>query len=222
MIRALLYKECIKLRWFLLGLAVLSLLSCGNLFLMIRRMFESAPAIMWWTRLIQDGRLPYTSIRYNLILAGIVIAAAQYVPEVTKRRLRLLFHLPVTQTMAVYMMVATGLACVLVLGAIHLACLTAIVRTYFPPEAARSAVVTSIPWWMAGWIAYLGTALVLLEPAWWRRVAYTAASVFLTSLLMQGGRYDLYARVLWMYVGLAALFAVALQLPAYRVKRGIQ
>lgn len=222
MIRALLYKECIKLRWFFLGLAVLSLLSCGNLFLMVRRMFESAPAILWWTRLIQDGRLPYTGIRFNLILAGIVIAAAQYVPEVMKRRLRLLFHLPVTQTLSIYMMVATGLACILVLAAIHLGCLAAIVRAYFPPEAARSAVVTSMSWWLAGAVAYLGTALVLLEPAWWRRVAYTAASVFLASLLMQGGRYDVYARVLWLYAGIAALFAVALQLPAYRVKRGIQ
>lgn len=222
MIRALLYKECIKLRWFLVGLAVLSLLSCGNLFLMVRRMFESGPAIMWWTRLIHDGRLPYTSIRYNLILAGIVIAVVQFVPEVTKRRLRLLFHLPVTQTLSIYVMVATGLVSTLVLGLINLACLVAIVRTYFPPEVAWSAVTTSIPWWLAGAISYLAAALVLLEPAWWRRIAYAAASVFLVSLLMQGGRYDLYVRVLWKYLVVAALFVAALQLPAYRVKRGIQ
>ncbi len=222
MVQALVYKEWIKLRWFLLGLAVLSLLSCGNLFLYMRRLFEFRPAMTVWMTMIHDHRVLYAGIKYNAVIAGVVIAAVQFIPETTKRRLRLLFHLPVPQATAIYMMVGIGLLCTAVLAMIDLACLVATIHRYFPAEVVRSATATSAAWWLAGLIAYVGTALVLLEPAWWRKIAYGATAYFFVSLLMKGKSYELYNAVLWRYALLLLLFLLAIHLPAYRVKRGIR
>ena len=66
-------------------------------------------------------------------------------------------------------LLAAGLACTLFVIAMNVAGLLMVIAPRFPSELVWSALLTSAPWFFAGITAYFATALVIIEPLWWRR-----------------------------------------------------
>jgi hypothetical protein len=222
MIRALLGKEWIKARWpFLLAVAV-SAVTLGNLWLTVRESFEFNDANALWNSVVHRKLIFYSGIRWNALVAGILLALAQFVPEVRKRRLRLLFHLPVDNHRALMVMMAAGLLGTLLVTGLNLLGLIGVVGAYYPADVTLSAVLTALPWFVAGLLAYSGTALVVLEPAWWRRVAFAALSFALASICYLGATYEAFAPSIGRLALLAALLPATVFLPAFRFKRGMR
>jgi len=219
--RGLLYKEWIKIRWVLLIAAAITSWTLVDLFLSLREMFAFMDPMKVWEYAIQRKTLFYSGIEYNALVAGAGIALVQFVPETMKRRLRLLFHLPVAPTKSLYFMMAAGLAAALFVIGLNVAGLAVIVPAFYPEELLKSALVTAAPWLLAGIAAYLSVVLVVVEPSWWRRVLYAAAAFCLVRLYFEGRGYGTYALSLWRYAVPVVLLLFTVMLPAFRFKRGI-
>jgi hypothetical protein len=220
MIAALFGKEWIKARWWLLLATAVTVFTLGKLFLAVRESFEFNDANALLNAVVHRKLVFYDGIRFNAIVAGLLLAAAQFLPEVRGRRLRLLFHLPLPHDLSLAVMVAAGLAGTGLVVALNLMGLVVILAPRYPGDVVASAVVTSLPWLLAGFAAYGGAALVLLEPTWWRKIAFGAMAYALLDLYFLGGPYEAYAPSLPQFAIVAALLPWTVFLPAFRVKRG--
>jgi hypothetical protein len=218
MFRAILLKEWLKLRWAMLGLLLLHLGALVYLFLTLRHQFQVEHSEMIWYWAFELRRLPYEQIMYLPALTGVVIAVAQFGPEMIGGRFRLSLHLPLRGDLLVWTWVVFGAGLGLLLSVLDAAGLFAIMAVFFPPEAAASAVLTTLPWLLGGWVAYFGTTLVLLEPSAARRVAYLALALGFLALLYMHRGYQEYDRILPALAAVALLFVPAVILPAHRYR----
>jgi hypothetical protein len=218
MLRAVLLKEWLKLRTLWLATLGLHLLALVYLFLTVRHQFHTEHSEMIWYWAFELRRLTYADIQYLPALTGVVVAAAQFGPEMAGGRFRLSLHLPVRGDLLVWSWVAVGAALGGLLALLDAAALYWIVARWFPHEAAASAVLTALPWLLGGWVAYFGTTLVLLEPALPRRLISLAVSLGFLALLNRHQGYQEYDRVLPWLAGAALLFVPAVILPAHRYR----
>lgn len=218
MLSSILYKEWLKIwrYWaivFLFNVAVLV-----YLFIDLRHLFAIEHAEMIWYWAFQIGTLHYAHIKYLLPITGVIIGAAQFVPEMIGHRFRLSLHLPVRSDALVLWSGLIGLLAVAIIGVLDALSLYAIIGIFFPSEAAESALLTALPWLFAGLVTYLSTALVTLEPRLVRKLVYIAVSAGFLWLFYQSNDYESYNRVLWKLALLALLFIPSIILPAYRYR----
>lgn len=218
LIGAIVLKEWLKLRWVWLGLLVLHLLVLAFLFLSLRHQFQVEHSEMIWYWAFELRRLLYESILFLPLLSGVVLAGAQFGPEMIGGRLRLSLHLPVRGDLLLLGWVGFGAALGALLAALDLVGLYWIVARYFPAEAAVSAVLTALPWFLGGWVAYFGATLMLLEPAPLRRVLYLGLAVAFLALLYRHRGYQEYDGIMPVMIGAALLFVPAVILPAHRYR----
>lgn len=218
MFSSILYKEWLKVRlyWaiaFLLNMAVF-----GYLFINLRHLFAIEHAEMIWYQAFEIGTIHYTYIKYLLIMTGVIIGAAQFIPEMIGHRFRLSLHLPVRPNALVLWSVFIGLFAVAVIGVLDAFLLYAIIGIYFPHEAAMSALLTALPWLLAGLITYLGAALTVLEPRMSRKLVYLAITAGFVWLFYQSNNYESYNRAIWKPILISLLFIPSVILPAYRYR----
>lgn len=172
MIQGLIQKEWIKSRWALIVLYLVGLALTAYALLTIRRVIDVRGAAHLWEILLSKDVLFLNALQYQPLFTGLVIAVVQYVPEMTQKRLKLTLHLPMTQgaitaTMLTYGVVALALLCLL-----QHTLLFVYLDSVLAPELVSHLLVSTAPWFMAGFAAYGLTALVVLEPNWGRRILY--------------------------------------------------
>lgn len=218
MLPAIVLKEWLKLRWAWVGLLVLHLGLLGYLWLAIRHQFQIEHSEMIWYWAFELRRLLYGQIMYLPALTGVVIAIAQFGPEMIGGRFRLSLHLPLRGDLLVLAWVGIGASLGLLLAALDAAGLYWIVGRWFPHEAAVSAVLTALPWLLGGWIGYFGATLVLLEPSAPRRLIYLGLAAAFLALLFQHRGYQEYDRIMPMLAALSLLLVPAVILPAHRYR----
>jgi len=214
------YKEWLKLRlvfWVPLGAVFVAL---GLALVGFRHVNEIIGSTMLWYDVALLDKVFYSDLKYVAVFAALWFALFQFVPECTGKRLRLLFHLPVPRRSAVYFMVGVGMSCVVavcLVAAIGVAC---IVGAFMPVEAVRTVLFTCTPWFLAGIPAYLGTVLMIMEPAWPHKFLHGAATALfvheLTTTSMQGA----YEYSLPIYALACLLWVLPIELAAFRFKRG--
>lgn len=206
--RALAYKEWIKLRpW--LGLITLGHLAfAGWFYLSMRHQFRIEHAEMIYYQANRIGRLFYEDLRYLPLATGLALGVAQFLPEVLRGRLRIAMHLPMGRSALVLAHLGVGLGLLAVILAYDLMVLAGTVGTFFPVPFVASALATAAPWMLAGLAAYLGAALVLIEPDRHLQAVNLAVAGGVVALCHLPGSYNAYDHAIW---GLAAL--VGLMVP---------
>ena len=91
---AIFYKEWIKTRWYFL-LAVLATLGfTGYCMLRINRVVEMKGAAHVWEVMLQRDVIFIDMLQYIPLIAGILMAIVQFVPEMQRKCLKLTLHLP--------------------------------------------------------------------------------------------------------------------------------
>ena len=217
---SLLFKEWLKLRPFWGLTLVANAVLMAWLFIDIRHHFSIEHAEMLYYQANKIGRLFYDDIRFAPLLSGMAIAVAQFVPEVNKGRMRLSMHLPINLAALCMTYLVIGLGAVLVVLTLNGVALYVIIATYFPVEFARSALATALPWFMAGIVAYLGTAMTLLEPARKRQIFTCLISTGLVWLFHLASSYGQYGNAIWGLGVLTILMVPSVLLPVYRFRYG--
>lgn len=205
MFTSLLLKEWLKLKWFFITVMLLNLAVCINIFFDIRQQMQTEHAEMVWYQAIHIRTILYQDIRYLPLIAGLVLAAVQFIPEILDRRLRISLHLPIGRNRMLLLCLLTGILlyggiCIINIGLIYLT-----LHTYFPVEVANSSLSTMAPWLLAGLLSYCGTVTVLLETSWPRRIFLTLVFSTLITILFSGAGYGWFTTALKYIVWLAPL-----------------
>ena len=111
---AIFYKEWIKTRWYFL-LAVLATLGfTGYCMLRINRVVEMKGAAHVWEVMLQRDVIFIDMLQYIPLIAGILMAIVQFVPEMQRKCLKLTLHLPYPELKMTGNMLLSGLVLLLV------------------------------------------------------------------------------------------------------------
>lgn len=218
MLRAILFKEYLKIRRPWLTLFILNGLLMAYIYIDTRHVFALDHAEIVWYRAFHLGRIYYEQLKYAPAATGLLIACIQYLPEMARERLRLSLHLPVSPHRLIIGHLLIGLSAVTLIIALDLCLLARITASYFPAEAVSSALLTALPWGFSGLASYLGVTLALLEPSSRLKLFNLAIATGIVALFLYpadpgGYRYTLPP------LGLSILLMIpAVLLPAYRFR----
>jgi hypothetical protein len=220
MFKGVLFKEWIKLKWFLILYGLLAILVIGYIFLKVRHDFLFNEPKSYWYSILFQGLQYFKHLKYIPLAGGLVVATAQFFPETVNKRIKLSFHLPREENGLLLQMMAFGtiglLTCYLVAFVLFLA----LSNVYFPVEIISAAVNTVIPWFLGGLAAYFLAALVLLEPVWLFRVLYFLASGAIIPLFFKPSVSGGYASLNPYLGGMVVLLSISLLYSGYRFRKG--
>ncbi|MCD6440813.1 MAG: hypothetical protein J7L86_03370 [Candidatus Marinimicrobia bacterium] len=220
MYQAILYKEWLKIRWVVLGSVLVILGFMVYIGLNVRQYFEMNNPINVWVYFVQRKALYYSVLKYIPTFTAIILAIVQFAPEMAKKRYRLTFHLPFSETKSLLFMSSIGLAFVLLIAIIILIGLAIIGSIYFPAEVTISSLITVLPWLLAGFVSYLATSATVLDPSWKYRVLMVLFFVpFIQSLFLERG-YCEYQYSIGTYFLVSILFGIIILFPGYRLRKG--
>ena len=218
---SLLYKEWLKLRLWWTILLVAATILATYLHIRLRLAFEFNEASLIWSSWIYKAYLFYNAYQYAPLAAGAILAALQFLPEIQAHRIRLVFHLPIDETRAITRHLVIG---ALLLTLLQIPALLIIIATgiqYFPAEWHANFWLTAAPWFLAGYIAYLCTAALLLETNWRHRVLHLLAAAGLINIFLQETFYETYAPLIPLLLLTTILLAALPHISAHRYRRSL-
>ncbi len=218
MIRPILYKESIKIRWLwltLLGVngAIMAVIAMDTHHLFVMDHPETV-----WYRTLHLGYLYYKPLKYTLVLTGTLLGLVQFLPEMKDERFRLSLHLPVPTHVTVMTHVLIGMGSAALIMAMDMGLLGLLTAKYFPREAVTTAWLTVLPWTMAGLSAYLGVTLGLLEPRYAMKILHGAVAIGVAGLYLRHVPPAGYGSILLPLLLPLALMIPGVLLPAYRFR----
>jgi hypothetical protein len=219
MYNALIYKEWLKIRWAFWGMTLLSLLVLTYIILTVSYDMEYITPKGFWGYVILLNYPFFTDIQYIPVLAGIVLAFAQFTPEMNSSRLKLTMHLPAKENSLLFQMISIGFFLLLSLFVLISILIGAISGFYFPTEVVSFVLNTSFPWLTGGLAAYFLTATIIIEPIWSRRLILIPFSLGFIDLFISTGNPHFQLQAFFLLSCL--LTSVLILFPAYHFKRGI-
>ena len=132
MLKALIYKEWLKIRWAALITLAVFLLVLVKMTLYMSYTIRIVGANSFWNDVFIRGLLYFDDLLYIPVVTGIVIAAFQFFPEITENRLKLTLHLPMRENSILMHMAIMGASVVLSITALSYLVLCIITVFYFP------------------------------------------------------------------------------------------
>ena len=139
-----------------------------------------------WEVMVTRNAVFIDPIRFVPLLAGLLLAVVQFVPEMQRKCLKLTLHLPVPALATLGAMLAFGLAALSVLFGIGVAIVGLGPLPVIARELAGNILCTALPWFLAGMAAYLLGAWVILEPTWRLRAVNILMSLLILRLFFLG------------------------------------
>jgi hypothetical protein len=222
MYKSLFYKEWIKTRTTIIVLAALFLGIGIYSFMSLSANVRLLGLVNLWEEAIQKDTAMFPYFKYLPLLAGVLVAITQYIPELQFKRLKLTLHLPLNENNIVFTMLLYGFGVVFVLSFVTLALLLLGLRRYFPAEIVSSAFQQILPCFLAGPAAYLIASWICLEPQWKQRILNAIPGIIALSfffLRAKSGAYQPFDPYLTGWVIIAFSFAFY---STTRFKEGIQ
>lgn len=220
--KAIFYKEWVKTRWYFLLSTLLLAAFTGYCLLNVSRIVEFKGAVHLWQVMLERDAVFVDLLTYLPVLAGLLMAVFQFIPEMQQNRLKLTLHLPYPhyRMIAAMLLYGTSMLCVTYLVSLGMIgiCFDAVVAR----ELFARVMLTALPWYVAGQAAYFLTAWVCLEPTWKRRILnmLVGMGVLRVFFLAQAPEaYNAFLPWLALYTLLLSLLAM---LSVYRFKTGEQ
>ncbi|WP_088654887.1 hypothetical protein [Geofilum rhodophaeum] len=222
MIKALLYKEWLKTRWFILGATIAGLLLQNWLFMKTGRSLRLVGAEHIWDVIINRNQFLFTELKYLPLFSGALMGLAQFLPEITNRRIKLTFHLPLREKTITAWMVGYGIGVLLLLFILQTSILAVGMSVNFAPEIVANGLLTVMPWYVGGLWAYLACAFVALEPTWRQRIPNLLVTVALLRTLYLSDFPAAYQKMPVYLMALTIVLTLWTWLSVYRFKIGRQ
>ena len=171
MIKAIFYKEWIKMRCFYPLSALFLFGATAYALLRVQRVITFKGAAHVWEVMLEKEVVFIDILQYLPALLGVLLAVVQFVPEMAQKRLKLTLHLPFPQWKMILLMSGIGLGALALLFIVQTAVLWGYFHALLAPELVARILLTALPWYLAGLTLYLLTAWICLEPTWKRRLA---------------------------------------------------
>lgn len=218
--KSMIYKEWLKIRWFLAGAALIGLLAIAYIFMNAQRAITFQGANNLWYLILFQNLQIQSLLKFIPLLIGAGIGVAQYFPETVNKRIKLTFHLPMPENTALLMMLGAGTVSLFLCYLLHFVTFWAVSTSYFGPEITNAALLTIVPWFLAGLAAYFLVALIVLEPLWKYRIFYTLAAIAFLPFYLKYGVSGAYAPIIPKLALLTIIISVSLLFSAYRFRKG--
>lgn len=168
--KAIVFKEWIKTRRVLFISLLLAVVMAVYAVLSMNRLISLKGVDHLWIVMLVKDNLFVGIIKYVPVVIGIAVAVAQMAPEMSHKRLKLTLHLPYPQMRLITIMLLTGLTEIFAVYLVQLLILVAYDFSIIPCELVERMVLTVLPWYFAGFTAYLFVASVCLEGTWFMRI----------------------------------------------------
>ena len=141
MIKSMIFKEWLKTRWILLSILLLSLLVLTKIFLTVAYGIRFYEANNYWYNLIFKSYVFFSWLLYIPALSGLILAIAQYYPEMNEKRLKLTLHLPVKEDTILMSMLLYGGISLFIIFLVTVLTGTAFCFYFFPAEISKSVMI---------------------------------------------------------------------------------
>lgn len=175
--KAIIFKEWIKTRMVFAISLVLAVSVALYAVLMMNRLIELKGAEHLWLIMLLKDNTFVDIIKYVPLVIGLAVGVAQMAPEMSQKRLKLTLHLPYPQGRLIALMLLSGLCELFVIYFLQ----TAIIATYdfsiLPVELVERVMLTTLPWYFAGFTAYLFVTAICLEGTWRRRIVLSLLAI---------------------------------------------
>ena len=182
--KSIIYKEFIKTRS-AIAIVVAVYIGVGAYsFMKIYENIRQAGIVNVWEEAVQREHGLFSYFEYLPLIAGILIAISQYVPELQFKRLKLTLHLPMKEDNILLTMLLFGISVIVALMTITLIILLWGINRSFPPEIVNDVFMQLTPWFIAAPASYLMTAWVCLEPQWKQRIMNIIPAFLFLSLFL--------------------------------------
>ncbi len=216
MTKAIFYKEWIKMRWVLVVLASVFVAMIPYLTISIHSKFRFAGKAHLWTVIAERDVNLISQLQYLPLVAGLLLALFQFVPEMNKKSLKLTLHLPHPEKYTILKMMLFGFGSLTTIFIVTGGVLLLLLGILLPPTVIGAWLLASFPWYLAGLAAYLLTIWVCIEPSWKQRAINSIISgAMLTIFLRASGSFG-YQHFM---PGLIAVCLLAMLFPFYSVFR---
>lgn len=192
----------------------------GYLFLALKHSLEFTGPRNIWSSILFQGFQFYKLLKYIPLTGGAIVAAAQYLPEIASKRLKLTFHLPLRENNVLLVMQAFGTFGLVISFSVLLGFFAGFSLKYFPVQMVSDSAVTILPWFLAGFSAYFLVSLIILEPSWFFRFCYSLIGISLLAIHFLPAGTAAYGPANPGLSVLSLLLSVGLLFPAYRFRKG--
>lgn len=218
--KAVIYKEWIKIRWFLILFAAVGILAVGNIFLKVQHDFKFNDANNYWYLLLFQGLKYFNYLKYLPIFGALAISVAQFFPETVNKRIKLTFHLPLNENKVLIMMMLFGTFCLLVTYSILFLMFLGLSTIYFPADIIHATNISITPWFLSGFAAYFLVALIVLEPVWKYRFFYIVVTATFIPFFLESSTTGGYAPANPILLVLVLILSISLLFSGYRFRKG--
>lgn len=176
---------------------------------------------LWMIMLLKDNTF-VEILKYLPLAVGVAIGAAQMVPEMQQKRLKLTLHLPFPQMRLCIVMLGFGLVlCALVFVAQWVAVGIFYARI-IPLQLVWRVLLTMLPWYAAGLMGYIFTAAVCLEGTWRRRVIVSLLGIAMVMVCYLQSAPEAYNAFIFLIMGYVCVLLVLPLGSVMRFKEGRQ
>jgi len=220
MIKSIIYKEWLKIRWVIICAAAILFLSVVQIFLTLRHDMSAAEATNYWYNIIFLNLSFFNILKFIPVAVGLSVAAFQYVPEVTEKRIKLSLHLPMKEDRMILSMHLFGTCCLIMVFVLFLLVFAITNSLFFPAELNLAALQTVFPWILGGMAAYFLAATIILEPIWKYRALFALVSFEFISIYFEKASFKAYIGMNWYLLIITALLSIALVYSGYRFRKG--
>ncbi|MCF6332724.1 MAG: ABC transporter permease [Draconibacterium sp.] len=218
--KSVIYKEWIKIKWFLILFAALGVLTVGYIFLKVQHDFKFNDANNYWYLIMFQGIQFFSYLKFIPIAGALAISIAQYFPETVSKRIKLTFHLPINENKVLLMMMLFGIACLLAIYILLLVVFYGLSTVYFPSDIIVPALTNITPWFLAGFAIYYFVALVVLEPVWKYRFLYIVVAAAFFPIFLESSLAGAYAPANPLLAVLVIALSISLLFSGYRFRKG--
>ena len=220
MLKSILYKEWIKVRLIVIIALGLSLLALINIFLKVRHDILFVDAANYWYSFLFRGFTYFGILKFLPFAMGLGVAIAQYFPETVNKRIKLTFHLPVSENGVLIKMHGFGAAILLLLYTIIFVVFVFGSAIFFPHNIIEASLFTLAPWFLGGLATYFLVALILLEPIWIYRGLYTIVAAGFITIFYISASIGAYQPILWLLAVITLSLSCAVLFSGFRFRKG--
>lgn len=175
--KAIIFKEWIKTRMVFAISLVLAVSVALYAVLMMNRLIELKGAEHLWLIMLLKDNTFVDIIKYVPLVIGLAVGVAQMAPEMSQKRLKLTLHLPYPQGRLIALMLLSGLCELFVIYFLQAAIIATYDFSILPVELVERVMLTTLPWYFAGFTAYLFVTAICLEGTWRRRIVLSLLAI---------------------------------------------
>ncbi|MDR0580066.1 MAG: hypothetical protein LBG21_05630 [Campylobacteraceae bacterium] len=219
--KAILLKERIKLQKLFWLPFVIVIAVSADTYMNYKSTIASHGAAALWVQLVYKQSIYFDKLKWVFLIGGTLFAYLQFMAECKNKRLRLMFHLPVSYRLSIYSTIFVGFILnILLLSAAALCLFLVFLALHFPYELIFEMLLSIVPWSIAGIVSYFALSSIIAESSILRRLAISFAAVVFISLLITTNGFFSIKSDLWLYALSSFLWLFAFEAAALRIKEG--